>query len=142
MEQMSPNCSLAWEKTGTNGRLCHVPSSPYETSRRVRSIKESSFQVKGPALFNSLPLEIINATNCSLNSFKNQLDQLLDKIPDTPVSQTYYHVPIDRITAAPSNSIVDWLQYLEVPTRRGGDLKSIIDNMMKVIKIPRCTHCD
>ena len=120
LESLSPNCSLSWSTSETNGRLCHIPSSPYTASRRARTLRESSFQVKGPALYNSLPIEIRNLTGCSLNSFKNSLDSLLEKIPDTPLSQTYTPIPTDRLTATPSNSIVDWLRYLEVTSRRGG----------------------
>ena len=131
INELSPNCSLSWSESEANGRLCTIPSSPYDSSRRVKTLRESSFQVRGPALYNALPHEIRSMKNCSLNSFKNALDDLLDKIPDTPLSQTYYPVPTDRISAAPSNSVIDWLRYLEVPTRRGGDLKSILKTMIK-----------
>ena len=120
LENLSPNFQIKWDTSTTNGRLCLIPSSPYTAARRVKTLRESSFQVRGPALFNSLPLEIRDLTGCSLNSFKNSLDTLLDKIPDTPISQTYIPIPTDRLTATPSNSIVDWLRYLEVSSRRGG----------------------
>ena len=130
LNNLSPNCSISWSESEDNGRLCSVPSSPYQTSRRVRSLRESSFQVKGPTLFNSLPHCIRSMKQCSLNSFKNSLDSLLDKIPDTPLSQTYYPTPLDRFTSAPSNSISDWIRYLEIPNRRQVDLKSIIDRLI------------
>ena len=123
LENFSPNCALSWENLFKNGRLCSIPSSQYETPRSVKTLRETSFQVKGPALFNSLPMEIRNATNCSLNSFKNLLDSFLEKIPDTPLSQTYFPVPLDRLSASPSNSIIDWMRYLETPGRRGGGPK-------------------
>ena len=76
-----------------------------------------------------MPYEVRNLKNCSLNSFKNKLDSFIDWIPDTPSSQTYYPIPTDRLSATPSNSLIDWMRYLEIPARRGGVLKSILSKM-------------
>ena len=131
INNLSPNCSITWNENMTTGIICNIPSSPYNASRRTKSLREGSFQVRGPALFNCLPLEIRAMSDCSLNAFKNALDSLLDNIPDTPSSQTYFPAPTDRLTSAPSNSLIDWMRYLGVSNRRGGVLKTIIYNMMQ-----------
>ena len=134
LNNLSPNCSIMWNVSEANGILCNIPSSPYDASRRTKTLREGSFQVQGPALFNCLPLEIRAMSDCSLNSFKNALDSLIDLIPDTPSSQTYFPAPTDRLNSTPSNSLVDWMRYLGVSNRRGGDLKTIIKNMMQTAR--------
>ena len=84
INNLTPNCAIKWSESETNGTLCIVPSSPYDASRKAKSLREASFQVRGPALFNAMPFEIRTLKGCSLNCFKNTLDSLIDRIPDTP----------------------------------------------------------
>ena len=46
--------------------------------------RESSLQVVGPRLFNSLPKYIRRIKNCSVLEFKEKLYELLGRIPDEP----------------------------------------------------------
>ena len=50
----------------------------------VKSMREQTFQVNGPKLFNSLPVKLRNMTKCSLEDFKAALDNYLAKVPDEP----------------------------------------------------------
>ena len=47
-------------------------------------MRDQSFQMHGPKLFNSLPAKLRNKTKCSIDDFKTELDQYLEKIPDEP----------------------------------------------------------
>ena len=131
MENLVPNCGLEWESSPRNGRTCIIPRSAKEASTRVKTLRNSSFQIKGPLLFNCVPLEIRNLSNCSINVFKNRLDCLLNTIPDTPLTQKYFPVPMNRITARPSNSIIEWVQFLSIPSRRDESLEIILDNLKR-----------
>ena len=62
------------------GRLCQIPSlKPKERKKR-----EYSFQVTGPRLFNSLPKYLRGIKKCSVEEFKEKLDELLGRVPDEP----------------------------------------------------------
>ena len=61
------------------GRQCQVPN----TKDRDRM---ASFMVMGPKLFNSLPKDLRNMTNCSIDEFKSILDGFLGLVPDEPKS--------------------------------------------------------
>ena len=62
------------------GRFCKIPSlKPAERTKR-----DISFQVAGPKLFNCLPKNLRNTTNCTLEDFKEQLDEYLTCVPDEP----------------------------------------------------------
>ena len=64
-----------------------VCKDPYLHPRnsRFRTLKENSFVVKGPRLFNKLPNEIReNCLGISLDAFKSKVDKFLATIPDKP----------------------------------------------------------
>ena len=63
-----------------NGRLCKIPC--LKSSERTK--REQSFQVAGPRLFNCLSKKLRNVTNCTLEDFKEQLDEFLTCVPDEP----------------------------------------------------------
>ena len=66
------------------GLVCKDPFlHPRDT--RFRTLKENSFVVKGPRLFNKLPNEIREGClGISLDAFKNKVDTFLATIPDKP----------------------------------------------------------
>ena len=73
------NVTLAPEDE-RKGRLCIIPTlKPNERKKR-----ESSLQVVGPRLFNSLPKYIRGIKKCSVLEFKEKLDELLGRVPDEP----------------------------------------------------------
>ena len=65
------------DENSRKGRLCSIPKAKSKE-------KLSSFQVLGPKLFNCLPKEIRNVTNCGIEEFKSILDMFLTWVPDEP----------------------------------------------------------
>ena len=47
-------------------------------------MRNQSFQVAGPRLFNCLPKYLRNTKNCSIEEFKEKLDAFLTRVPDEP----------------------------------------------------------
>ena len=82
-------------------RLCRVPRVSRSSSARIRRMVENSFAVRGPQLFNCLPVELRNYQG-SLMAFKLKLDKYLLRIRDQPCTPGYHQ-------SATSNSIVDQL---------------------------------
>ena len=117
LEGIAPNCGLTWRSNDRSGCVCIVQTAPRTASDRVKTLKDSLFQVKGPKLFNSLPFSIREKTGCSLNSFKNVLDKYLEVFPDMALLHQCYPLPSDVYTGHPSNSIQDWARYFQVSTR-------------------------
>ena len=77
LEQHAPNFDLPGNG-GINyrwqirrGRYCLVPRVSHQASLTVQTIRYGSFAVRGPMLFNTLPSELRNMTNCSSESFKH-----------------------------------------------------------------------
>ena len=87
-------------------------------SQAVRKLREQSFQVSGPRLFNCLPPAIRNISRVPVDTFKEQLDLFLSKIPDEPNVEGLTPSTCDLFTAKPSNSIVD--QARSITIRRPG----------------------
>ena len=80
---MVPNCGIESSENLRFGRLCKVPPIK-KCSVKIETLRENSFQVKGPQLFNILPPKIRKMTRCSIEDFKTELDKFLSKIPDEP----------------------------------------------------------
>lgn len=85
------------------GRLCAIPPLNNRAPARIISLKEASFAVRGPRLFNCLP-RYLRDLGGSLEAFKRQLDGFLATVPDRPMLPHYYQ-------GATSNSIIDQLAY-------------------------------
>ena len=85
LEGLSPNCGIEVKMEGGRlGRTCSIPSRNSKAKASVQSMREQTFQVNGPKLFNSLPTKLRNMTKCPLEDFKLALDNYLSKIPDEP----------------------------------------------------------
>ena len=93
LEGLVPNLSgrsmITGKTTLRYGRLCHVPSLKSSVSNKLQSLRDSSFCVNGPNLFNSLPSRIRNLSKVGLSKFKNELDKFLKTIADEPLSKGY-----------------------------------------------------
>ena len=50
----------------------------------VQTMRESTFQMSGPKLFNLLPRELREMSKCGVDEFKTCLDTFLQKVPDQP----------------------------------------------------------
>ena len=116
LEGISPNCGLEATHNERRGREVRIP--PIKATGRILSLRESSFQVHGPRLFNSLPKALRNLQKISIDEFKAKLDQYLQTIPDEPKVQNYIPTTCNQITGNPSNSIVDHIKAER--TRRPG----------------------
>ena len=101
------------------GRKCELPN--LKGSQSVKTLREQSFQVHGPRLFNSLPRYIRNLTKCGIDIFKEKLDLFLEKIPDQPKVGDLMPATCNQVSGQPSNSLVD--QIREHQRSMGGQLR-------------------
>ena len=116
LEQLVPNCGLSSTTSERRGRQVTVPA--LKGSASIKSLREQSFQVNGPKLFNCLPLSIRNLKGITVDEFKQKLDQFLAKIPDEPNVDGLTPSACDLFSAAPSNSVIDQSRTLKI--RRPG----------------------
>ena len=72
-------------------------------SEKVKTLRHNFFSHSGPRLFNLIPGQIKSAQ--TLQSFKNNLDKFLRKIPDYP--------PIPGYKRVNTNSLVDWVTSIQ-----------------------------
>ena len=119
---MTPNCGVYASEHVRLGRLCEIPSLNTQSAKRIQTLREHSFQVHWPKLFNALPSQIRNLTKCSVLNFKTHLDKVLAEVPDEPsVSGTNYTPTACELNGGkPSNSIIDRI--------RGVQFKSQLKN--------------
>ena len=107
MEGQAPNCGLTWTSSeGRTGRKCDVPQRNTKATAAIQTLREQTFQVNGPQLFNSLPGYLRNISSCPLDDFKFKLDKYLQKIPDEPNVRGLTPGGCTA-EARPSNSILD-----------------------------------
>ena len=81
------------------GRFCEIQPINGKASQKMKSLKEKSFNINWPMLFNSLPKNIRNLSKCSVEDFKMKLDQFLSKIPDQPKTPIFMAVALNQFTA-------------------------------------------
>ena len=106
IEQIVPNVngSVQCYQHIRHGRKCKVNMVRGQSSL-IRNLKEASFTIHGPQLFNVLPKWIRNITGVSVDKFKDKLDEFLQTIPDEPQIIGY-----TAIRRADSNSIIDMVK--------------------------------
>ena len=109
LEGMVPNSMISSYYNERRGRLCHVPSISSSAPGRIKTIRFSSFAVRGPRLFNSIPKDIRNLKRTSTDIFKRKLDEYLRSIPDEPLIPGY--TAFRRISG---NSLIQWSSYRSV----------------------------
>ena len=80
------------------GNQARVPSISRSSSKKNQSLRDASFSVVGPRLWNSIPHSF--TTMSELGAFKSRITELFMKIPDKP--------PLRGMTTKNSNSILDW----------------------------------
>ena len=129
VESIVPECGIKVKSNHDSrfGRSCELPRIARKASQRVISIREQSFQVHGPRLFNSLPKSIRNLTNCTVDQFKARLDKFLTCIPDQPLVGELIPPPISQITGRHSNSLIDQIRDFQQRTRGAGQLEEILE---------------
>ena len=102
------NFGLEWKTHPRWGKLISINYPKfYKVNSHVYKIWRQSLGVDGAMLFNNLPYEVRNYPGDSLSGFKMKLDQTLEMIPDFPVSQGLYPLPINHITGKNSNCLID-----------------------------------
>ena len=114
LEGLTPNFSdpseggikvqRSYESRG--GRLCEVPAVNRQASAAVQQMRYSSFGIMGPKLFNAMPLELRNCTDCPLEIFKCRLDKYLRTVPDEPLVSGY-----TMYRRSDSNSLTHMVQF-------------------------------
>ena len=83
------------------GLYCHVPKVKTKCPAAINTIREGSFTVRGPRLYNSLPRDLRNLQGVSVEVFKRALDKSLSQLPDMPAVPGYA-----GRRSTPSNSLV------------------------------------
>ena len=116
LEEMVPNCGLEVSHSERRGRQVVIP--PLKGSPSIRKLREQSFQINGPKLFNCLPPSIRNISKVTVDTFKEKLDKFLSNIPDEPNVEGLTPATCDLYSAAPSNSIIDQARVIKI--RRPG----------------------
>jgi len=102
IEGKVPNPGIKHHVSQRKGRLCRIPKIESRASCAIKTIREGSFMVRGPNLFNSMPQDIRNKTDCSTDSFKHKLDKYLQNIPDLPRIPGY-----TNLTITDTNSLLE-----------------------------------
>lgn len=116
IEGLVPNCNIRTYNSGRRGRLCAIPPLVSSSSCRSKSIRENSFQINGPKLFNCLPVKVREISNCSVDTFKFNLDSILSVIPDEPRCDNLIPRSVCIYTSKPSNSIIDQIRIINFQT--------------------------
>ena len=108
LEGIVPNLSTNGEIHAINnerqGRKCRTQKNILNSLPRIRKLRDSSFSTNAVKLFNALPKEIRNITECPVDAFKSQLDKFLGTVPDEPQI-----IGMTMFRRAESNSIVDMM---------------------------------
>ena len=94
------------------GRICNVPTVRAAAPTRIQNIRRASFGIKGPRLFNSLPMHLRNLTGVSVDMFKSKLDKFLLLLPDEPLIPGY-----TMYRKVDSNSILAWTEHTRLQAR-------------------------
>ena len=80
LKRLVPPCGIEQEHSESHGRKCNIrPLKP-----KASNLREQSFQISGPRLFNKLPKKISDMKRCSVADFKEALNFFLTRVPDEP----------------------------------------------------------
>ena len=71
------------------GRMCVIPPVSTSSKNKLQRLREGSFCVNGPRLFNALPSHLRNLTGISHQDFKKELDKFLWTVADEPLVSGY-----------------------------------------------------
>ena len=114
-----PNCGIkASDLNERQGRICRIPELQKRAPASIKALRDNSFHIHGPKVFNCLPNELRNMKNCSVDEFKSELDKILQSIPDEPnLNGLYTPSACDMFTGKPSNSIVDQIRSAHIPLK-------------------------
>jgi hypothetical protein len=102
--------SFDFYNSRSHGIKCRRPKLNLK-NKRISTLRDNFFTSVGPALFNAIPSSVISSK--SMNTFKSNLDQFLQCIPDTP--------PLPGYVAQNHNSILQYKQLMESKATRQVD---------------------
>ena len=106
IEEQVPNIGIKTLFSDRRGRLCVIPAVHHSVANWVKRLRENSFPIKGPRLFNCIPAYLRDISRCDVDRFKTALDSWLSGIPDEP------HVPgYTAMRRATTNSILDMWRF-------------------------------
>ena len=101
VEGLVPNFGISTKDNKRHGRYCIVPHIKSSAPVKIQNLRFASLAVNGPRLFNIMPNNIRNMTDCSVDSFKRALDNHLKSIDDEPRDRE-----LTRYCSKPSNSLL------------------------------------
>ena len=119
LEGRVPNCGITTTNNERKGRLCNIPALK-KCNQSIQTLRENSFQIVGPKLFNCLPAKIRNKSKCSIDDFKLLLDQFLSKIPDEPKLPGYTPAATNQFSGQSSNCLIDQVRSKNILVTGGG----------------------
>ena len=99
--------------TGRKGRLCKRRSLPTTAPQKIRTLLTASLAYEGPKIFNSLPKEVRDISDCPPAKFKAGLDKFLETVPAEPPVQGY------TSRCRTSNTLPDQVNHKDWDTRMG-----------------------
>ena len=110
LEGQAPNCGITLAQENERlGRKCAIPGLKSGGRKLIQTLREHSFQINGPRLFNCLPKKLRNM-KCNQDEFKVELDNYLCNIPDEPRIGSLVPTAVCRVTAKQSNSLLAWIR--------------------------------
>ena len=130
LEQRVPNIGNDRVKSKTHprsGRECFPPIVNNRSDKKIQNLIYSSLPVHGQQLFNCLPNEIRNRTECEIDTFKGELDRYLRTVPDEPLIRGY-----EKFRRSESNSLLDMTKLSSMPG----------DHMLATNESPPTAWCD
>ena len=86
-----------------DGNVVHLPSKAMPP-QKSKNIRHAGLSIKGPRLFNILPVELRNLSDITVEEFKRELDRYLTSIPDEPLIPGY-----TAMRRTDSNSLLDMI---------------------------------
>ena len=112
-----PNFGLHRDSNHRRGRMIHIKKYRSNSTTQAKNLIDQSLGVHGGGLFNLLPVDIRNFEG-STDNFKMRLDEFLNNIPDKPQCEGLHPDPINSRTCKNSNTLMDWVPYLNIRDRR------------------------
>ena len=104
-----PNCGVKLSPENERlGRKVSMPSMKRNGRKAIHTLREQSFQINGPRLFNCLPKVLRNMNKCQ-DDFKAALDKYLTSVPDQPRIGSLIPQATDQLTGRQSNSLLAWI---------------------------------
>ena len=108
LQGLAPNCGVELAQPSERlGRRCAVPPLLPGGRAAIQTLREHSFQIQGPRLFNVLPKKI-REMRTSQDDFKEALDLFLMTQPDQPRMGGLVPAAVDQVTGRQSNSLLAW----------------------------------